>query len=160
MKQPIFLATIRQNNPNFSGDRFAGIVQAVNNLQPLADAHDATMAQLILAWYIKNPAISVVIPGARQPEQVLTMLKQWILPFQITTIIQLIMPLNHFQIKNSIQKKITFIGGYLFLFVYCHYIHKMLSLISKRSYKTRTLAKLMFVFRIYHNLLKESFIND
>lgn len=61
----------RQNNPNFSGDRFAGIVQAVNNLQPLADAHDATMAQLILAWYIKNPAISVVIPGARQPEQVL-----------------------------------------------------------------------------------------
>jgi len=39
-------------------------------VKAIADKHDATVAQTILAWYIANPNISVVIPGARVPEQV------------------------------------------------------------------------------------------
>jgi myo-inositol catabolism protein IolS len=61
---------IRHGNPDFSGERFANIVKEVNNLRPIAEKHDATIAQLILAWYMQNPAITVVIPGAKRPEQV------------------------------------------------------------------------------------------
>ncbi|AYF92087.1 aldo/keto reductase [Apilactobacillus bombintestini] len=61
---------IRHGNPDFSGERFANIVKKVNGLKPLADKHDATIAQLVLAWYMKNPDITVVIPGAKKPEQV------------------------------------------------------------------------------------------
>lgn len=61
---------LRSGDPNFSGSRFHAITQSVKNLQPIADNHDATIAQVVLAWYIKNPDISVVIPGAKTPEQV------------------------------------------------------------------------------------------
>lgn len=61
---------IRHGNPDFSGERFANIVKEVNNLRPMAEKHDATIAQLILAWYMQNPDITVVIPGAKRPEQV------------------------------------------------------------------------------------------
>lgn len=61
---------LRSQDPNFSGSRFKAIVESVNSLQPIADNHDATIAQIVLAWYIKNPAVSVVIPGAKSPEQV------------------------------------------------------------------------------------------
>lgn len=61
---------LRSQDPNFSGSRFKAIIDSVNNLQSIADNHDATIAQIVLAWYIKNPSISVVIPGAKTPQQV------------------------------------------------------------------------------------------
>ncbi|KOY71103.1 aldo keto reductase [Apilactobacillus kunkeei DSM 12361 = ATCC 700308] len=61
---------IRHGNPDFTGERFEKIVEKVNNLKPLADKHEITIAQLVLAWYIKNPDVTVVIPGAKRPEQV------------------------------------------------------------------------------------------
>ena len=61
---------IRHGNPDFTGERFEKIVEKVNNLKPLADKHGITTAQLVLAWYIKNPEVTVVIPGAKRPEQV------------------------------------------------------------------------------------------
>ncbi|UQS87198.1 aldo/keto reductase [Nicoliella spurrieriana] len=61
---------IRHSNPDFQGARFAEIVKAVNTLKPLAEQKNATIAQLVLAWYMQNPNISVVIPGAKHPEQV------------------------------------------------------------------------------------------
>lgn len=42
----------------------------MDQLHPLAEKYQATIAQLVLAWYMKNPRISVVIPGAKRPEQV------------------------------------------------------------------------------------------
>ena len=45
-------------------------MEKVDQLKPLAKAYDATVAQLILAWYMKHPQIATVIPGAKQPEQV------------------------------------------------------------------------------------------
>ncbi|GEP24668.1 aldo/keto reductase [Lentilactobacillus diolivorans] len=61
---------LRQNDPNFSGTRFRAITDAVDNLQPIAENHDATIAQVVLAWYVKNPDVTVVIPGAKAPSQV------------------------------------------------------------------------------------------
>lgn len=41
---------LRQDDPNFSGSRFRAITDAVDNLQPIAENHDATIAQVVLAW--------------------------------------------------------------------------------------------------------------
>lgn len=45
-------------------------VEAVRKLTPLAEALGGTMAQLALAWCLKNPYVSTVITGASRPEQV------------------------------------------------------------------------------------------
>ncbi|PWF99821.1 aldo/keto reductase [Levilactobacillus bambusae] len=62
---------LRQNDYDFKGDRYQQIIGSVDSLIPMAKKYDVTITQLILAWYIKNPAISVVIPGAKRPEQVM-----------------------------------------------------------------------------------------
>ncbi|MBV7391567.1 aldo/keto reductase [Enterococcus sp. ALS3] len=60
----------KNGNPDFQDERFQQIVSKVDQLKPIAKNYDATVAQLVLAWYLKNPAIAAVIPGAKKPEQV------------------------------------------------------------------------------------------
>jgi aryl-alcohol dehydrogenase-like predicted oxidoreductase len=55
------------------GETFAGVdyetgLAAVERLKPLVPA-GATMAQFALRWIIDQPGVSVVIPGARTPQQ-------------------------------------------------------------------------------------------
>jgi voltage-dependent potassium channel beta subunit len=45
-------------------------VEKVKKLQPIAAELGVTMAQLALAWCLKNPNVSTVITGASRPEQV------------------------------------------------------------------------------------------
>ncbi len=45
-------------------------IEKVRQLQPLADELGCTMAQLALAWCLKNPHVSTVITGASRVEQV------------------------------------------------------------------------------------------
>lgn len=45
-------------------------VGAVRRLTPLAEELGGSMAQLALAWCLKNPNVSTVITGASRPEQV------------------------------------------------------------------------------------------
>lgn len=61
---------IRSQMADFQEPRYSEVLSAVDAVRPIADAHNATVAQTVLAWYIKNPLISVVIPGAKKPEQV------------------------------------------------------------------------------------------
>ncbi|MDT2596273.1 aldo/keto reductase [Enterococcus dongliensis] len=61
---------LRSKNPDFKGARFKAIITKVNQLEPIARDYDATIAQLVLAWYLKHPQIDVVIPGAKRPDQV------------------------------------------------------------------------------------------
>jgi len=61
---------IRSGMPIFQEPLYSQILKAVDTVRPIAEAHDATVAQTVLAWYIKNPLISVVIPGAKKPDQV------------------------------------------------------------------------------------------
>jgi aryl-alcohol dehydrogenase-like predicted oxidoreductase len=44
--------------------------EKVRRLQPVADDLDCSMAQLALAWCLKNPNVSTAITGASRPEQV------------------------------------------------------------------------------------------
>lgn len=53
----------------FSGVDFGTGLEAVKRLIPLVPA-GATMAQFALRWILDQPGVSVVIPGARNPEQV------------------------------------------------------------------------------------------
>jgi aryl-alcohol dehydrogenase-like predicted oxidoreductase len=52
----------------FSGVDFATGLEAVRRLRPLVP-QGATMAQFALRWILDQPAVTVVIPGARNPEQ-------------------------------------------------------------------------------------------
>lgn len=61
---------LRSKNPDFKGERFAEIIQKVDQLKPIANNYDASVTQLVLAWYMKHPQIDVVIPGAKRPDQV------------------------------------------------------------------------------------------
>ncbi|MFN2196002.1 MAG: potassium channel beta subunit family protein [Anaerolineales bacterium] len=45
-------------------------LEKVRQLQPIADDLDCSMAQLAIAWCLKNPNVSTVITGASRPSQV------------------------------------------------------------------------------------------
>jgi aryl-alcohol dehydrogenase-like predicted oxidoreductase len=46
------------------------ILQAVQRLRAVADEADLTMAQLALAWVLRQPNVASAIVGASRPEQV------------------------------------------------------------------------------------------
>jgi voltage-dependent potassium channel beta subunit len=46
------------------------VLEAVQNLRPFADELGITMAQLALAWVLREPGVSSAIVGASRPEQV------------------------------------------------------------------------------------------
>jgi len=53
----------------FSGVDFQTGLEAVERLRPLVPGADTTLAQFALRWILDHPAVSVVIPGARNAEQ-------------------------------------------------------------------------------------------
>lgn len=57
-------------NKYYVGDRAEKNLEKVRRLTPLAEELGATMAQLALAWCLKNPNVGSVITGASKPEQV------------------------------------------------------------------------------------------
>lgn len=63
---------LRRNKPEFQPAAFQQNIDHVNQLSTLAKRYDVTIAQLVLAWYLRNQAVSVVIPGAKRVEQVIS----------------------------------------------------------------------------------------
>lgn len=63
---------IRSGNPDFEEPRYSQILAAVAQVKPIAAAHHTMIATVMLAWYMQNPLVSVVIPGAKQPQQVVS----------------------------------------------------------------------------------------
>lgn len=61
----------RADKADFQGARFVNTMQKMEQVEKIANDYGVTPTQLILAWYINNPNISVVIPGARNKVQVL-----------------------------------------------------------------------------------------
>lgn len=45
------------------------VLDALEKLRPIADAHKCTLAQLTLAWTVAQPGITSAIAGARTPQQ-------------------------------------------------------------------------------------------
>ena len=46
------------------------ILEAVQNLRPIADSHDLTISQLAIAWVLQNENVAAAIMGATKPSQV------------------------------------------------------------------------------------------
>ena len=53
----------------------SGNIEKVNELEPIAKDLGCSLAQLGLAWCLKNPHVSTVITGASRPEQVVENMK-------------------------------------------------------------------------------------
>lgn len=60
----------RKNHPDFQGDRFAKIAQAVQTLKPLAEKYGLSIYQLVLTATLMHPAIHVAIVGIKTPAQI------------------------------------------------------------------------------------------
>ena len=54
----------------FEGEAFRRNLAVVRDLGAFAAEHDATVAQLAIAWTLAKPAVDVAIVGARSPEQI------------------------------------------------------------------------------------------
>ncbi|RYM02210.1 aldo/keto reductase [Sporolactobacillus sp. THM7-7] len=65
----------RLNIDLYQSDQLKKNVAKVDLLKPIAASYHATVAQIVLAWYFKNPKLGPVIPGARTPEQLLSNIK-------------------------------------------------------------------------------------
>jgi len=61
---------IRSQITDFQEPRYSQALQAIDQVRPIAKAHHATVAQTVLAWYMQDPLVSVVIPGAKRASQV------------------------------------------------------------------------------------------
>lgn len=59
----------------FQGPEFEGKVEKVRQLSGIAEQLGCSMAQLALAWCLKNPNVSTVITGASRPQQVVDNMK-------------------------------------------------------------------------------------
>ncbi|MBO0423509.1 aldo/keto reductase [Enterococcus plantarum] len=66
---------LRSKKPDFQVERFNVILDKVNQLKQIAAEYNASVAEVVLAWYIKNPFVDVVIPGAKKVEQVINNVK-------------------------------------------------------------------------------------
>ncbi|MEC0237570.1 aldo/keto reductase [Paenibacillus kribbensis] len=66
---------IRAKNPLFQGETFARNLEKVEQVRQIANAMNAEVAHVVLAWYLTRDSIDALIPGAKKPEQVLENLK-------------------------------------------------------------------------------------
>jgi len=65
----------RPTTPFFQNPNLANINHFLSQIKPIADSHDATLAQLVLKWTLSQPAITCVLAGARSEKQVMDNLK-------------------------------------------------------------------------------------
>ena len=60
----------RSKKPQFQGDAFISNLEKVNRVREIASGKGVEVSDVVLAWYLQQPAIDVLIPGAKKPEQV------------------------------------------------------------------------------------------
>ncbi|MCO7124236.1 aldo/keto reductase [Sporolactobacillus shoreicorticis] len=68
-------STFAENDPRskdkkFTGEVFQKTMAAVDTLRPIARQHHVDVLQIVLAWYLANPNLAAVIPGARNAGQI------------------------------------------------------------------------------------------
>ncbi len=59
---------LRKTNPRFSKENLAKVQAMLDKIRPVAEAHDASLAQLVLAWTIAQPGLTHALVGARDPK--------------------------------------------------------------------------------------------
>lgn len=65
----------RSKNPLFQGETFIQNLEKIEHLRELANDKKVEVSNVVLAWYLAQGAIDVIIPGAKKPEQVLANIK-------------------------------------------------------------------------------------
>jgi len=63
-------ADFRRNHPDFQGERFPRIAQAVRSLGPLAEKYGLSIYQLVVAATLMHPAIHVAVVGIKNASQI------------------------------------------------------------------------------------------
>lgn len=61
---------LRANFPHFQGEAFATNLEKVEQLRKIADTKGHEITDMVLAWYLAQDGIDVVIPGAKRADQV------------------------------------------------------------------------------------------
>jgi aryl-alcohol dehydrogenase-like predicted oxidoreductase len=59
----------RKDNPLFSMENRQKVAQLMDVIEPIASAHGATKAQVVIAWTLQQPGITFSLCGARNPDQ-------------------------------------------------------------------------------------------
>ncbi|QFF98947.1 aldo/keto reductase [Psychrobacillus glaciei] len=65
----------RSKNPLFQGEAFGRNLEKVEQLRQIANDKNVAVSNIVLAWYLTQDTIDVIIPGAKKPEQVLDNIK-------------------------------------------------------------------------------------
>lgn len=65
----------RKDMPHLQGGEFISNLAKVEKLRTLANARGIEVSNLVLAWYLSQEVIDVIIPGAKRPEQLKNNLK-------------------------------------------------------------------------------------
>ena len=61
----------REGNRFYSEENIKRVNALLNDIKPIAEKHNATLAQVIINWTMHRPAIACVLVGARNVKQVL-----------------------------------------------------------------------------------------
>ena len=61
----------RPSTPYFREPNLSNINRILDSIKPIADEHDATLAQVVLNWTMNRPGITCTLAGARDSAQVL-----------------------------------------------------------------------------------------
>jgi len=59
----------RANSPLFKGENLRRTNAFLDKIRPIAEAHQATLAQLVINWTLNRSGITAVLVGARNPKQ-------------------------------------------------------------------------------------------
>ena len=60
---------LRSSSPYFTPANRRKVLAFLEDIRPIADAHNATLAQLVIAWTIRRPGVTAALVGARNPAQ-------------------------------------------------------------------------------------------
>jgi len=60
----------RQKYPVFQGDQWDKTHDFLDKLRPIAARHGCSLAELVTAWTIQRPGITVALCGAKRPDQI------------------------------------------------------------------------------------------
>ena len=67
--QPFEESDLRARHPLFTAENVTRVNAFLGKIRPMAESKNATLGQLVLRWTLAQPGISVVLAGARNPEQ-------------------------------------------------------------------------------------------
>ncbi|WP_078391397.1 aldo/keto reductase [Shouchella patagoniensis] len=66
---------LRNSQKHFQGDAFLQNIEKVNRIADIAKKHKVDTAHIVLAWYLTRPEINILIPGAKQANQLVDNIK-------------------------------------------------------------------------------------